>query len=182
MMKWGRRERGQRPISKYLFASFSPPTGPIPPEPDSPPSSGADSDQGRIAHGGQLAEHPSPNRLFKCFRQIFPAHGSIRAGLSPRAGGPPNRFRFSARIARCIAVIGSTGGVPSWWGWGRVSVRVRAVWRGGLQHAAVTSGWRLASSPNRAVLVRRGQRRLLGRLVIVHAVLTPCVRQGFCWL
>ena len=87
----------------------------------------------------------------------------------------PNHYWFSTRIARCIAVIGGTGGVPSWWGWGRVPVCVRAVWRGGLQHAAVTSGWRLASSPNSAVLARRGQRRLLGRL----ASSTPCLRRAY---
>ena len=46
----------------------------------------------------------------------------------------PNHFWFSTRIARCIAVIGGAGGCLHGRGWGRVSVRVRAVWRGGLHH------------------------------------------------
>ena len=107
--------------------------------------------------------------------------GLTWAVLSPTNRRISNRFWFFARIARCIAVIGGTGGFLHGRGWGRVPVCVHAVWRGGLPHAAVTSGWRLASSPNSAVLVRRGQRRLLGSLVI-YSVLTPCVRQGFCWL
>ena len=123
----------------------------------------------------------STNRRFKNFRKIFHARESHPGWPLPASRRTPNRFRFSARIARCIAVIGGTGGFLHGRGWGRVPVCVHAVWRGGLPYAAAISGWRLASSPNSAVLVRRGQRRLLGPLVI-YSVLTPCVRQGFCWL
>ena len=86
--------------------------------------------------------------IHKNFGENFFAHGP-----HPGRTLAPNRFRFFARIARCIAVIGGTGGVPSWWEWGRVSVRVRAVWRGGPHHRR--AGALLAEMGNTPLRSRR---------------------------
>ena len=70
----------------------------------------------------------------KNFSEIFQRPRGPSGRTLPVNHRAPNHFRFSARIARCIAVIGGTGGCLHGGGWGsRVSVR-RAVWRGGLHH------------------------------------------------